>query len=155
MLALALCACRQERETVIVPISDGFQPLAISLQIADEDLALTFLSPERARITISTLAQESLLDDEPVIRTIAVLPDSYRQARSQVLALLAANGIQPEGAHGPGVRVMTVSIGGGSGQLMLTISSDAQGGLPAGCQALCTLVEATRHAPDAAVGTGR
>ncbi len=155
VLLLALCACHQDGEAIPVPIAEGFQPLSISVPIGDEELSPTFLSPARARFTVSPQAQEHLVDDEPVVRTIAVVPDSYRQTRSRVLALMAAHGIRAEGVHGPGSRAMSMSIGGDTGQLTMSIGSDAQGVLPSGCLALRTLVESYRHAPDIDPGTGR
>jgi hypothetical protein len=148
VLLLALCACHQEGEAIAVPVAEGFQPLTISVQIGDESISLTFLSAERARITVSTQAQEHLVDEEPVIRTIAVVPDSYRQTRSRVIALMSANGVRAEGGHGQESRAMSVSLGGDAGQLTMSILSDARGVLPAGCQALRALVESYRHAPD-------
>lgn len=155
VLLLALCACHREDEAIAVPVTDGFQPLSISVQIEDENLSLTFISPERARITVSTQAQEHLDDDEPVVRTVAVRADSYRQARAGVIALMTANGIRAEEIHGPESRFMSISIGGSSGQLMMTIARDRKGGLPDGCLALRALVESYLHAPDIDAGKGR
>jgi hypothetical protein len=148
VLLLALFACHQDGEAISVPVAEGFQPLSIAVQIGDENVSITFLSAERARITVSTQAQEHLVDEEPVVRTIAVVPDSYRQTRSRVIALMTANGIRTEGGHGQESRSMSVSLGGESGQLTLSIASDAKGVLPDGCQALRALVESYRHAPD-------
>lgn len=155
VLLLALCACHQDGEVITVPIAEGFQPLSISVQIGDENVSLAFISPERARITVSAQAQEHLVDDEPVVRTIAVVPDSYLQARSRVIALMTANGVRAEGGHGPENRSMSVSLGGESGQLTLSIASDAKGVHSDGCQALRSLVDSYRHAPDIDVGKGR
>jgi hypothetical protein len=155
LLMLALCACHQDDAGITIPVADGFQPLSISVQIGDEELSLTFLSPERARITVSTQAQEHLVDEEPVVRTIAVMPDSYRQTRARVIALMSANGIRAEEGRVPGAHAMSVSIGGDSGQLTLSIAGDAQVGLPTACLALRALVETYRHAPDIAPGRVR
>jgi hypothetical protein len=155
VLLFALCACHRDEETIAVPVADGFQPLSISVQIEDENLALTFLSPERAQIIVSTQAQEHLDDDEPVVRTVAVVPDSYRQTRAGIIALMTANGIRAEGIHGPESRIMSISIGGVSGQLMMNIARDQKGGLPDGCLALRALVESYLHAPDIDAGKGR
>jgi hypothetical protein len=155
VLLLALCACHRDDEALAIGIADGFQPLSISVQIEDESLTLTFLTPERAQIIVATQAQEHLDDDEPVIRTVGVIPGSYPEARSRIIALMTANGIRAEDLHGPGIHGMSISLGGDSGQVTMTIARNREGDLPVGCQALRMLVESYRHAPDLDVRKGR
>jgi hypothetical protein len=155
VLLSALCACQRNEAAINVPLGEGFHPLSISVLIGDEQLTLDFISPERARIIISTQAQDLLVDDEPVIRTVAVTADSYRQARAGVADLMNANGIRADEYRGSGIRCLSMSIGGNSGQLTMTIVSKPGDAMPAACSSLQAIVESYRRAPDIDAGRGR
>lgn len=155
VILLALCACHQDDAAIVIPVADGFQPVFISVEIGNELVSLSFLSPERAQLSVATVAGGLLTDDEPVVRTVALKPDAYRAARSGIIALLSANGIRAAQIHGPGSRLMTISIGGMTGQLAMNINRDLKDNLPDGYAALRSLVESYLHAPDIDQGKGR